>query len=169
VNLLQNVEAIYLELRQLAAAQLAREAAGHSLQPTALVNEAWIKLSASPGHVGSNVSRSDFFRAAAVVMQRVLVDHARAKRADKRGGGQVRVSLDPDRLPDASPDSDVLAIHEALEQFRAVDPQAAELVTLRYFAGMTLPEAAEVLGISTSTADRWWLYARTWLFRKLQS
>lgn len=168
MNLLENVDVIYTELRQLAAAQLVGEAPGHSFQPTALVNEAWLRLSGSPGNLQSTSSKSDFFRAAAVAMQRILVDHARAKRAEKRGGGRLRADLDPNQLVLASPNSDVLAVDDALEQLKVVDPQAAELVTLRYFAGMTLPEAAVVLGISTSTADRWWLYAKTWLYAKLR-
>lgn len=164
----KNITDIYNELRQLAAAQLAREDQGHTLQPTALVNEAWLRLAASPGKLGTTTSKSDFFRAAAVAMQRILIDHARARNSLKRGGHELRVHLDPDGLNAKSPDSDILAIHDALEQFKLVDPQSAELVSLRYFAGMTLPEAAEVLGISTSTADRWWLYAKTWLYQRLE-
>jgi RNA polymerase sigma factor (TIGR02999 family) len=167
MNPLPNVDDLYSELRQLAAAQLAREPDGHSLQPTALVHEAWLRLVVSPGRLGAASTKSDFFRAAAVAMQRVLVDHARARSAEKRGGEQMRLPLEPDQLAASQADSTLLAVHEALEKFKQVDPQAAELVTLRYFAGMTLPEAAEVLGISTSTADRWWLYAKSWLFQKL--
>lgn len=158
---------IYHELRVLAAAQLAREHQGHTLQATALVHEAYLRLQASPGKLSETGSRSDFFRAAAVAMQRVLVDHARARKADKRGGGQERLGIDPDCLAAEQGDSDVLAVHEALEAFKAIDAQAAELVTLRYFGGMTLAESAEVLGISISTADRWWLYAKTWLYQRL--
>jgi len=165
---LKSIDSIYDELRILAAAQLAREDVGHTLQATALVHEAYLRLSASPGKLGEAGSKSEFFRAAAVAMQRILVDHARSKKAAKRGGGQGRVSVDPDCLAAAGGDTDVLAVHEALEAFRAVDAQAAELVTLRYFGGMTLPEAAEILGISISTADRWWLYAKTWLYQQLQ-
>jgi len=168
MNPARNIETIYSELRRLAAAQLAGEGVGHTFQPTALVNEAWIRLAASPGALDSTSDKSAFFRAAAVAMQRVLVDHARAKRAEKRGGERIRVEQQPDEFAEKSMGDDVLAIHEALEQLKIVDPQSAELVALRYFGGMTLPEAADVLGVSLSTADRWWLYAKTWLHRKLR-
>ncbi len=168
MNIFPQFAEIYAELRQLATVQLSREMENQTLQPTALVHEAWLRLKASPGKLGIESTKGDFFRAAAVAMQRILVDHARARKADKRGGGQFQVNLDPEALVEESQISDVLAIHDALEQFKEVDPQAAELVTLRYFAGMTLPEAADILGISTSTADRWWLFAKSWLFQKLQ-
>ena len=168
VNPLQDIDAIYTELRRLAAAQMANEPDGHTLQPTALVSEAWLRLASSPGSLDSTSDRSAFFRAAAVGMQRVLVDHARAKKADKRGGGRLRVDWDPDDLAEGSGERDVLAVHDALEEFRSVDPQCAELVTLRYFAGMSLQEAAETMGVSRSTADRWWFYARTWLYQKMR-
>jgi RNA polymerase sigma factor (TIGR02999 family) len=158
---------LYTELRQLAAAKLAHEADGHSFQPTALVHEAWLRLANSPGTLDSTTSKSDFFRAAAVAMQRILVDHARAAKAEKRGGQQTRLQLEPDLMAAVEPNSDILAIHEALQQFSQIDPPAAELVCLRYFAGLTLPQAAEVLGISKSTADRWWLYAKSWLYERL--
>lgn len=153
---------VYDELRRLAAAKMRNEDDGHTLNATALVNEAWLKLNAE-----SFSSRTDFIRAAAVAMRRILVDHARAKRADKRGGAQARVPLDPDQIGTDSNHSDITAIDAALAEFAGVDPQAAELVQLRYFAGMSIPEAASALGISPRTADRIWTYAKSWLFAKL--
>ncbi len=153
---------VYDELRKLAAARMAAEDHGHTLDATALVNEAWLKLNAD-----SYASKSGFFRAAAVAMRRILVDHARSKKAGKRGGANARVQLDPERIAAARPDSDVTAIDAALAEFAAVDAQAAELVQLRYFAGMSIPDAAAALGISPRTADRLYVYAKSWLFAKL--
>jgi RNA polymerase sigma factor (TIGR02999 family) len=152
---------VYDELRRLAAAKLARESDGHTLDATALVHEAYLKLGAEQ----SFESRSAFMRAASCAMRRVLVDHARSKRANKRGGDWKRVDLPDVALP--IEDSDLLALDEALAEFAAVDPEAAELVQLRYFTGLTIAQAAEMLGISARTADRTWAYARAWLFRRL--
>lgn len=157
-----DLEMVYVELRKLAAAQMAREPDGHTLDATALVHEAYLKLGAE-----TFSSKSGFVRAAAGAMRRILIDHARAKRADKRGGDHHRAAVEPDQLSAADPDSRVLAVDEALTKFAAVDPQAAELVTLRHFAGLTLPEAADALGISPRTADRLWAFARAWLYREL--
>jgi RNA polymerase sigma factor (TIGR02999 family) len=157
----QLVAQVYDELRRLAAAKLAHEPDGHTLDATALVHEAFLRL----GGDQSFASRSDFLRAAAEAMRRVLVDHARAKRADKRGGDRQRVDL-PD-VPGSVEDSNVIALDEALAELAAVEPEAAELVQLRYFAGLTVPQAAEALGISPRTADRTWAYARAWLFRRI--
>ena len=153
---------VYDELRRLAAAKMRNEADGHTLDATALVNEAWLKLNAE-----SFTSQSGFIRAAAVAMRRILVDHARAKKAEKRGGAAARADVDPDQLAAAGPDSDVVAIDAALAEFAAVDPQAAELVQLRYFTGMSIPDAAAALGISPRTADRLWMYAKAWLYANL--
>ena len=153
---------VYDELRRLAAAKMRQEADGHTLDATALVNEAWLKVNAD-----TFASKTAFLRAAAVAMRRILVDHARRKKADKRGGPNARAALDPDRVAGSSPDTDLLAIDAALAEFAVVDPQAAELVQLRYFAGMGMAEAAGVLGVSTRTADRIWVYAKSWLFAKL--
>jgi RNA polymerase sigma factor (TIGR02999 family) len=155
------VPLVYDELCRLAAAKLGHEADGHSLDSTALVHEAYLKL----GGERSFATKSDFLRASAVAMRRVLVDHARAKQADKRGGDWKRIAL----LNPASPieDSNLVALDEALAEFTAVDPEAAELVQLRYFAGLTVPQAAEALGMSARTADRTWAYARAWLFRRI--
>ena len=153
---------VYDELRKLAAVRMAAEVPGHTLDATALVNEAWLRLNAD-----SFASKSGFFRAAAVAMRRILVDHARGKKAEKRGGANARASFDPNRIADARPDPDITAIDAALAEFASVDAQAAELVQLRYFAGMSIPHAAAVLGISPRTADRLWVYAKSWLFAKL--
>jgi RNA polymerase sigma factor (TIGR02999 family) len=152
---------VYDELRRLAAAKLAHEDAGHTLDATALVHEAFLKL----GGEQSFESRSAFMRAAAEAMRRVLVDHARAKRAGKRGGDWDRIDLPEPTGP--VEDSQLIALDEALAEFAAVDRQAAELVQLRYFTGLTIPQAAEALGISARTADRTWAYARAWLFRRI--
>ena len=152
---------VYGELRRLAAAKLAGEKPGHTLNATGLVHEAFLKL----GGEQSFASNSDFMRAAAESMRRILVDHARAKRADKRGGDWKRVDLSDAALP--AEDSELLALDEALEEFAAVDPQSAELVQLRYFAGLTIPQAAETMNVSPRTADRLWSYARAWLFYRI--
>jgi RNA polymerase sigma factor (TIGR02999 family) len=152
---------VYDELRRLAAAQLAHEPEGHSLNGTALVHEAFMRL----GGDQSFSSKSAFLRAAAEAMRRILVDHARAKRAEKRGGNLVRIEL-PD-VPAALPDDDVLALDGALARFAVLDAQAAELVQLRYFSGLTIPQAAEALEIAPRTADRIWSFARAWLHREL--
>jgi RNA polymerase sigma factor (TIGR02999 family) len=152
---------VYDELRRLAAAKLAYEPEGHTLDVTALVHEVYLKL----GGEQSFATKSAFMRASAKAMRRVLVDHARAKRADKRGGDWKRINL-----PDAATpidDSNLIALDEALAAFGAIDPEAAELVQLRYFTGLTITEAAEAMGISPRTADRIWAYARAWLFRRV--
>ena len=153
---------VYDELRKLAAAKLRHEPDGHTLDATALVNEAWLKL-----HGESFASRSGFFRAAAVAMRRILVDHARAKQADKRGGGR-RVAYDLEQHPESPPPTDVLALDDALTRLAVAQPAVAELVHLRYFVGLTIPEAAELIGISPRTADAWWAYARGWLATDLK-
>jgi len=152
---------VYHELRKLAQAKLNYEPDGHSLNATALVHEAFLKLR---GEQTFN-SKSGFMRAAATAMRRVLVDYARANRADKRGGQWNRVELADAALP--FEDSNLIAIDEALTEFATVDREAAELVQLRYFAGLSIPQASEMLGISPRTADRLWVYARAWLFRRI--
>jgi RNA polymerase sigma factor (TIGR02999 family) len=160
---------VYAELRALADRRMARESAGHTLQATALVHEAYLKL-LGPG--GENDRRwqdqGHFFAAAAEAMRRILIDHARAKRADKRGGNRGRELLGDPLAEPAAADEDLPAIDEALSRFEAQDPQKAELVKLRFFAGLTLDQAARVLGISAATADRHWAYARAWLFDDLK-
>jgi len=153
---------VYDELRKLAAAKLLAESPGHSLDATALVHEAWLKLDGE-----SFSTRSGFFRASAVAMRRILVDHARSKKAAKRGGGRVRADLDPQGLPSRPANPDVEAIDAALELLAATQPRIVELVQLRYFLGLTIPEAAAVLEISPRTANAWWAYARGWLGEEL--
>ncbi|HEX3151693.1 MAG TPA: ECF-type sigma factor [Gemmataceae bacterium] len=156
--------AVYGELRVLAAARLADERQGHTLEPTALVHEAYLRL------VGGNpdqpwAGRGHFFAAAAEAMRRILIDHARKKGARKRAG--QRVDFDPELF--AAPDrpEDLLALDETLGQLEQEEPQIAALVKLRYFGGMTIPAAAEALGVSPRTADAWWAFARAWLLAKL--
>ena len=149
---------VYDELRRLAAAKLAHEREGHTLDATALVHEAWFKLGAD-----SFTSRSSFFRAAAEAMRRILVDHARARKAQKRGGGGQRLAIsENDRVYTADPDT-ILAVNEAMERLAAEDPDVVEVARLRLFAGLSIEEAAEALGISRATAFRDWSYARAWL------
>ena len=162
----QLLSLVYDELRKLAAARLAHEAPGQSLQATALVHEAYLRL------VGSDPDkpfegRSHFFAAAAEAMRRILIDRARDRKRLKRGGGRRRVQIDLDNLLAAPPGDDVLALDEALTALAHEDPEAAELVKLRAFAGLTLAQAAEALGIGRRTADRDWAYARAWLCRAL--
>ena len=152
---------VYDELRKLAAHKMAGEAAGHTLQPTALVHEAWLRL-AGGGHQRWN-SRRHFFAAAAEAMRRILIETARRKQSQRRGGDLERIELDESKIILERPSEEMLAVDEALEKLAREDPLAADLVKLRYFVGMALPEAAEALAISPRTADRLWAYARTWL------
>ena len=153
---------VYEELRRLAGQKMANEAAGHTLQATALVHEAWLRLGGSDAPTFQN--RAHFFGAAAEAMRRILIEHARRRLAAKRGAG-VEVA-DLDGLEISSPvadDDQLLAVNEALEKFSAIDPRKAELVKLRYFVGLNFEEAAAALGIAVPTAKQWWAYARSWL------
>jgi RNA polymerase sigma factor (TIGR02999 family) len=153
---------VYDELRRLAAHKLANEAPGHTLQPTALVHEAWLRLGADSQPNWQ--SRAHFFAAAAEAMRRILVERARRRLAAKRGGGAEPLRVDEIEIPSPTPDDDaLLLVNEALEKFAAADPRKAELVKLRYFVGMTFEEAATALGIAVPTAKQWWAYARAWL------
>jgi RNA polymerase sigma factor (TIGR02999 family) len=153
---------VYDELRRLAAAHMAREKPGQTLDATALVHEAWMRL--ADGQQFEN--RSHFFRAAAEAMRRILVDHARARNADKRGGKWNRVELaDWHRITQVP--EQLLALNEALDRFAEIEPRKAELVTLRFFGGLSMPQAAETLGVSLPTAERWWAFARSWLYTEL--
>ena len=153
---------VYEELRRLAAHKMAGEAPGHTLQPTELVHEAWMRLSAGKEPHWEN--RAHFFGAAAEAMRRILVQRARRRTAWKRGGGAERVSLDEMEIPLVVADDErLLAVDDALEKLAAIHPRKAELVKLRYFTGMTFEEAAAVLGIAVPTAKEWWAYARAWL------
>jgi RNA polymerase sigma factor (TIGR02999 family) len=157
---------VYNELRRLAAASLADEKPGQTLQATALVHEAYLRLIDSDQARQWN-SRAHFFRAAAEAMRRILVDNARRKRSLKRGGEYNRVELDAIEATGMLPAEDALAISEALEKLAAHDADKAELVKLRYFAGLSVQDAANLMGISRATADRHWQYAKTWLFCEL--
>jgi RNA polymerase sigma factor (TIGR02999 family) len=155
---------VYAELRRVAAARMAGQAAGHTLEATALVHEAYIRLvGAADGPRWAG--RGHFFAAAAEAMRHILVDRARRRKAVKRGGEVARVDLPEDALaaPDDRGDAELLAVDEALGRLAEADPQAAELVKLRYFAGLSIPEAAASLGVAPRTADRLWAYARAWL------
>ena len=158
---------IYAELRRLAAHKMAHEAPGQTLQPTALVHEAWLRLTADGNRKWND--RTHFFAAAAEAMRRILVDNARRKRTQRHGGGHKRVDM-PDNVSAVSENDDkVLAVNDALEKFAKLDPQKAELVKLRYFVGMTVDQAAEVLGISDRTAKRYWTFARAWLREEIRA
>src|SRR5436309_2865516 len=158
---------VYEELRKLAAARMAQESPGQTLQPTALVHEAWLRLVGDANPKFQN--RAHFFAAAAEAMRRILIDNARRKRALRHGGGQQRVHVEQAELASAIDDEQLLAVNEALDKLAAESKLEAELVKLRYFVGMTLEEAAHVLGISARTADNYWAHARAWLFRELKS
>lgn len=157
---------VYDELRRLAAAKMAHEAPGHTLQPTALVHEAWLRLVRNENQQWNG--RAHFFGAAAEAMRRILIDSARRKRAARHGGGQARLDINEVQIAAATRDDELLAVSDALEQFAALNPQKADLVKLRYFIGLTTEEAAEVLGISIPTADRWWNFSRAWLFEAIE-
>jgi RNA polymerase sigma factor (TIGR02999 family) len=157
---------VYDELRKLAAHRLAGESPGQTLQATALVHEAYLRL-IGPGPGQSWEHRGHFFAAAAEAMRRILVDRARDRRRQKRGGGRKRVRIDLDALFDEPPDNNLLALDEALEKLAVDDPAGAQLVRLRAFAGLTLSEAAEVMGLSKRTAERYWTFARAWLCEAL--
>jgi RNA polymerase sigma factor (TIGR02999 family) len=175
---------VYDELRRLAAQRLAQEKPGQTLQATALVHEAYLRLVASGGRQSRSGgrespekehwdSRAHFFAAAAEAMRRILIDQARRKRRPKHGGGHNRISLDEARLDEAlclgeAPDDDLLALNEALEKLARAEPAKAELVKLHYFAGLTLEEAGRVLGISHRTAKRHWAYTRAWLYTAIR-
>jgi RNA polymerase sigma factor (TIGR02999 family) len=157
---------VYDELRRLAAGHMAREKPGQTLDATALVHEAYLRL-VGPADERRWENRGHFFAAAAEAMRRILVEQARRKGRARHGGGQQRVNLDENVLAAESPDHDLLAIDEALTRLAELDPKKAELVKLRFFAGLTMPEAAVSLGISLATAERHWAFARTWLYAEL--
>ena len=156
---------VYQELRKLAAHKMANEAPGQTLQPTALVHEAWLRLAGSGQKTWQN--RAHFFGAAAEAMRRILIESARRKRALRHGGGQQRLDIEDLNVASAMKDDELLALDEALDKFAVADQQKADLVKLRYFAGLGFEEAAEILGVSIPTAKRWWAYARAWLFHEM--
>jgi RNA polymerase sigma factor (TIGR02999 family) len=156
---------VYNELRRMAAHKMSAEPAGHTLQPTALVHEAWLKLVDSPAQSWQN--RAHFFGAAAEAMRRLLIARARRKQTQRRGAGAEHLDADDFELASPAPDEQLLALNDALDRFAALEPQQAELIKLRYFVGLKIEEAAEVLGISEATAKRWWAYSRAWLFNEI--
>lgn len=156
---------VYQELRRLAAHKMAREPAGHTLQPTALVHEAWLALVDSPHRTWQN--RAHFFGAATEAMRRILIARARRRGRLRHGAGAPHLDVDGLEVAAPAPAEEMLALNEALDRFAALEPLPAELVKLRYFAGLTLEEAAEVLGVSLATAKRWWAYARAWLYHEV--
>ena len=158
---------VYNELRRMAAHKMSAEPAGHTLQPTALVHEAWLKLVDAPSQSWQN--RAHFFGAAAEAMRRILIARARRKRTQRRGSSAEHLSADEIDIANPVPDEQLLALDEALDRFAALEPQQAGLVKLRYFVGLKIEEAAELLGISEATAKRWWAYARAWLLNEIQS
>lgn len=157
---------VYEELRKLAASKMARESPGQTLQPTALVHEVWLKLAGSESQRWKD--RSHFFGAAAEAMRRILIDKAREKAAMKRGAGQASEELHETKIELRAPADEILAVHEALDALDAEDHLAAEVVKLRYFVGLTIPQVGEALGISARSADRQWAFARAWLKTRIQ-
>jgi RNA polymerase sigma factor (TIGR02999 family) len=156
---------VYDELRRLAAWQMRAEREDHTLQPTALVHEAYLRLAGRPDPHWEN--RAHFFAVAAQVMRHVLVDHARARNAGKRAGAKTHVALDEALDVASGQDVDVIALHDAVERLAAVDPRLARVVEMRYFGGLTVPEVAEVTGMSRVTVEREWVTARAWLRKEL--
>lgn len=160
--------AVYNELRKLAEARIAAEAPGHTLQPTALVHDAYLRLLGADGAQRSWENKGHYFSAAAEAMRRILIDRARAKGALKRGGDRKRVVLELDQITLAEVPDEILDLDSALQRLAKEEPVKAELVKLRFFAGLNLRQAAAVLGISSTTANRYWAYARAWLFDELR-
>jgi RNA polymerase sigma factor (TIGR02999 family) len=158
---------VYEELRRLAACRMANEAAGHTLQPTALVHEVWLRLVGHDPHV-QFANRAHFFAAAAEAMRRILIDRERRKGAGKRGGDWQRVDLDKVEIAAEADDGTLLLVNEALEKLAEEDANAAEMAKLRFFGGLTLEEAAQVLGVTERTANRYWAFARVWLFDEMR-
>jgi RNA polymerase sigma factor (TIGR02999 family) len=152
---------VYQELRRLAAHKMTSESLGHTLQPTALVHEAWLRLIA--GEQPPFENRAHFFGAAAEAMRRILIDHARRKHAVKHGGGLERIELDEINVPDQASQDTLLSVDEALDALAREDTKAAELVKLRFFGGLSVEEAATALGVTDRTARRYWRFARAWL------
>jgi RNA polymerase sigma factor (TIGR02999 family) len=159
---------VYDELRKLAGARMANEDASHTLQPTALVHEAWLRLTRDDSEA-QFANRAHFFAAAAEAMRRILIDRARRKLAGKRGGGRGRISLDQIEIATDADDEILLLVNESLEKLAGEQPKAAEIVKLRFFAGLTLEEAGQVLGFTERTAKRHWAFARAWLYDAMKT
>jgi RNA polymerase sigma factor (TIGR02999 family) len=157
---------VYNELRNLATARMLQESAGHTLQPTALVHEAWLRLAGEGNQNWKN--RAYFFAAAAEAMRRILVEHARRKARLKHGGGQQRLNIEEFELAEVAPDDKILLVDDALEQLERSHPERAKVVVLKFFGGMTNKEVAETLDMGERSVDRHWVCAKAWLFQKLQ-
>jgi RNA polymerase sigma factor (TIGR02999 family) len=158
---------VYGELRRLAAQKMARESPGHTLQPTALVHEAWLRISGN--EPGKWNGRDHFFAAAAEAMRRILIENARRKRALRHGGDRQRLAIEKLEIPAELKEDQLLALDEALETLSRQDKVKAEVVKLRFFVGLTNEEVAEILGLSAPTAKRYWAYARAWLYREMRA
>ncbi|MDQ5980351.1 MAG: hypothetical protein QG602_3327 [Verrucomicrobiota bacterium] len=158
---------VYQDLRRQAAAQMARETPGQTLQPTALLHEAWLRVTGSGQPRWQN--RAHFFGAAAEAMRRILVENARRKARLKRGGGQVRVDMDGIELAAASPDEKILLMNDALERLHLEDPEKARVVVMKFFGGRTNQEVAEALAVTERTVERHWAYAKAWLFQSIRA
>jgi RNA polymerase sigma factor (TIGR02999 family) len=158
---------VYAELRRLATARMAQESAGHTLQPTALVHEAWLRLVNDKDRNWQN--RWHFFAAVTEVMRRILIDNARRKSRLKHGGGQQRLNIEDVEQAAATPDDQLLLVNDALEQMEKENPEYARIVALKFFSGLTNGEVAETLGISESTVERHWFNAKRWLFKKIRA
>ena len=158
---------VYEELRKLATVRMANEAAGHTLQPTALVHDAWLRLAGNDANV-QFANRAHFFAAAAEAMRRILIERARRKGTEKRGGDWQRIDLDKVEIAADADDDTILLVNDALEKLAQEDASAAEMATLRFFCGLTLEEAAQVLGVTERTANRYWAFARVWLFDEIR-
>lgn len=167
-NARELLPAVYQELRRLASSKMAYCSGAETLQPTALVHEAWLRL-AGKDMVQPFAGRTHFFAAAAEAMRHILIDHARRKQAIRHGGGLQRVNADEFEIAAPAGDTELLAVNDALERLAQADPAKAELVKLRYFVGMTIEEAALALGISEPTAKRRWALAKAWLFNEMRS
>lgn len=163
---------VYADLHRMASARMALEKSGHTLQPTALINEVYLRLFGISRESGSEITdwkhRGHFFKAAAEAMRRILVDSARSKQRKKRGGGGVHELIDPDALAAPEFADEVLALNDALDALSATNPQIGRLVTLRYFGGLTIKEVSETMGISPRTGDTYWAYARAWLLSEIR-
>jgi RNA polymerase sigma factor (TIGR02999 family) len=157
---------VYQQLHRIAVNRLAAQSAGHTLQATALVHEAYLKIQALPALAA--IDRSHFFRLAAEAMRQVLVDHARSKGRQKRGGGHRRTMSDVAQLAAEQDSDEIMALEEAIQRFEGIEPRAAEVVKLRFFAGLSVEETAEVTGLSVRTINREWKFARAWLFNALE-
>ena len=163
----QLLSLVYAELRQLASLRMAQELASHTLQPTVLAHEAWLRLTGNGEQNWEN--RAHFFSAASEAMRRILVDNARRRARLKRGGDQQRVNVEDVELIMAAPDDKILLVDEALEQLQSEDKEKARVVVMKFFGGMTNQEIAHVLGVGERTVDRQWAYAKTWLFQKIRN